>query len=193
MASIWEATADITQLVQRIKKDHHHPRLAQASIWVLISDGKGVVDNRIITVKAAKCTKHEKLSTGHDFKLTIMAETWANLTDAQRDIAVDEALCRCGVKYIPQTVEVNGKKEMLKDDWGRVLYTDQISFDNDGNPRWKINKPDAELFFSMLTRHGEYDESAENTTRALNRQPLKQPMVAQRADDIDAALEEEAA
>jgi len=188
MASIWEAPQDIQQLVHRLKKQYHHPRLAQASLWMLISDAKGVVDNKIIATRTGKCTKHEKLSTGHDFKITILAETWANLTDAQREIAVDEALCRCGVKYIPQTIEVNGKKETLKDEWGRVIHTDQISHDDEGNPRWKLNKPDAELFFAMLGRHGEHGEEVENVTRALNRQPLKEPTAAARADDIDAAI-----
>jgi len=172
MASIWEAPKDMRELFERVRHDHHQPRLAQASIWVLVTDAPGVRGDQVITTTVHKCSAAEKLASGHDFRIVVRSETWANLADPQRLIAADEALCQCGVKYVPQTVEVNGKKEILKDEWGRVLYTDQISYDEQGVPRWKLNKPDAALFYVLLGRHGEYCEAAENVTRALDRRPL---------------------
>lgn len=184
MSTPWEAPSDIKQLVKEIR-DNHHPEIAQASIWCLITDANGIHDNRVRSTITRKCTKTENLSTGHHFKIFVYAETWAKLTDAQRRIAIDEALCRCGVKYIPETIEVNGKRETLKDDLGRVIFTNEMAFDQDGTPKWKINKPDAEIYFAMLKRHVMYSEEVENTQRVLEGKPLKGPIAANRADVID--------
>ena len=192
MAEIWQAPEDIKQQVNELKAEHH-PHLAAASLWVLCSDGKAVKDNQIIPTQSKKCTKTEKLSSGHDFKIIIMAEVWDKLTDKQRQIALDEALCRCGVQRVPQTVEVNGKKEELKDEFGRTIFTEELAYDKLGQPKWKINPPDAGLYFALLARHGQYSEAAENVHRAIEHQPLKRPMAAERADAAEAELDAEMA
>ncbi len=184
MATIWEAPIEIRNRLNEAK-NAEHPHLTQASLWVLCSDSKAIRDNRVIATQTRKCTKTEKLSSGHDFKVIIMMETWANLTDTQREIALDEALCRCGVRFLPETIEINGKKEILKDDLGRIIYTDEIAYDKEGIPKWKINHPDAGLFFPLLARHRQYSEDAENVVRALEGQPLKLPISAQRADAVE--------
>ena len=181
MASIWQAPQDIRNRIRSIQ-DEHHPHLANASIWALVSDGPGIRDNQLIATQTKKCTQTEKLSSGHDFKIIIQVETWDKLTDAQRKIALDEALCRCGVKRVPQTMEINGRKEAVKDDLGRTIYTDEVEYDKEGRPKWKVNPPDAGLFYALLVRHGEYGEPAENVTRALQHKPIKQPIAAERAD-----------
>lgn len=188
MASIWEAPADIRRAAEQIKLEHH-PHLANASLWVLCSDGKAIRNNQLLVTQSKKCTQTEKLSSGHDFKLIVMAEAWSALPDAARKVALDEALCRCGVKYVPQTVEVNGRKEVVKDEIGRVIYTDQIEYDNEGRPRWKINPPDAGLYYALLERHGAYSDEADNASRALAGKPIRKPVIAERADTIE-ALEE---
>lgn len=181
MAGIWEAPDDIKKLVERVKEEHH-THLARAGVWVLCSDTKAVRNNQLVFTQSKKCTKTEKLSTGHDFKLVVMAELWGELTDAQRLAAVDEALCRCGVKYVPQTVEVNGRKEVVKDEWGRVVYTEEIDYDGENRPKWKINPPDAGVYYAMLMRHGKYNEEAENVARVLAGKAAKKPVAAERAD-----------
>ena len=185
MASIWEAPDDIRRNVEALKLEHH-PHLANASIWVLCSDGKALRNNQLLVTQTRKCTKTEKLSTGRDFKIIIMMEAWSVLPDAARQIALDEALCRCGVKYIPQTVEVNGRKEVVKDEVGRIIYTDQIEYDAEGAPKWRINPPDAGLYYALLQRRGQYSEEAENVTRALGGKAIKVPIMADRADQIAA-------
>jgi len=183
--NVWNATAEIAATGRKVKESHHHPRLALASIWWLICDSKPIQSDRFIAVKTQRCNKAEKLETQHDFKIVIIAEAWEMLTNDQREQALDEALCHCGVKYIPQMLEINGRKEPVKDDMGRIIYTDVISYDGDGVPKWKINQPDAGLFFAMLQRHGEYSEDARNVIRALNKKPLLQPTAAARADAVD--------
>lgn len=181
MPSIWPAPEGIRKQLREIKQDHH-AHLALASIWALCSDGAGVRDNRIIVTQTKKCTKTEKLSSGHDFKIVVMMESWSKLTDSQRHVALDEALCRCGVKYVPQSMEINGKKEIVKDDMGRTIYTEEMEYDQEGNPKWKINPPDADLFLTLLHRHGQYNEQAENVLRVANGQPPRRPLAAERAD-----------
>jgi hypothetical protein len=178
MANIWQAPADIKKLIDSIKEEHH-THLAAASIWALCSDGAAIRDNQLVATQTKKCTSTEKLSTGCDFKIIVMMETWSKLTDPQRKIAIDEALTRCGVKRVPMMVEVNGKKEPVKDDLGRTIYSDEMDYDKLGNPKWKINQPDAGLYFGMLMRHGEYSEQAENVIRAINGKPLKLPIAAE--------------
>lgn len=185
MANIWNAPAEISRLVHELR-DEHHPHLAQASLWVLCSDAKSVRHNHVIVTESKRCTKTEYLENKHDFKIIVLMEAWANLPDAARRIALDEALCRCAVKYVPQMMEVNGRKEVIKDELGRTVFTNEIDHDKEGRPRWYIKPPDASLYFPMLQRHGRYCEQADNAVRALNDKPLREPTIADRADMIEA-------
>ena len=190
MASIWEAPPEIRRALDEIKKENH-AHLAHASLWALCSDGKALRNNQFVVTQSKRCSQTEKLSSGSDFKVIVMMDAWSQLPDAARRVALDEALCRCGVKHVPQTVEVNGKKEVVKDELGRVIYTDEMEHDKEGRPKWKINPPDAGLYYAMLQRHGKYSEEAENTSRALGGKPLKKPVIAERADtakELDEAL-----
>lgn len=187
MSNLWEAPNEIKETVKGIKEQYHE-HLSLARIWVLATDANHVRDNHIIVTKTAKCTRTEKLSTNNDFKITIYMEAWSHLTDTQRDVAIDEALCRCGVKYLPQTVEMNGKKQVVKDDLGRTIYTDDIAYEEDGTPKWKMIQPDATLFYDLISRHGgKYNEEAENSQRAFDGKELIRPMIADRADIIEEA------
>lgn len=183
MAATWEANEDIKRKLREIKKEFH-PHLTLASIWVLCSDGNAIRDNHVIATKTQKCTRTEKLSSGHDFKITIMMETWAHLTDKAREIALDEALCRCGVRYVPLKMEINGRKEIVKDEVGRTVFTSEIQYDRENNPKWKINQPDAALYFDLLMRRGTYSEEADNTSRALQNKPIKSPQPAEESKDL---------
>jgi hypothetical protein len=185
MASIWEAPDDVRRTAEAIKLEHH-PHLANASLWVLCADGKAIRNNQLVVTQSKRCTKTEKLSSGHDFKIIVLMEAWSILPDVARKIALDEALCRCGVKYVPQTVEVNGRKEVVKDELGRTVYTDQIEYDAEGTPKWRINPADAGLYYPLLQRHGQYSEEAENVTRSLAGKPIKRPTIAERADQLAA-------
>jgi hypothetical protein len=184
MASLWVAPKEIQKLINEIK-DEHHDRLGSASVWALCADSKPIRNNQLVVTMTKKCSKTEKLSTGHDFKIIVLMEAWANLPDAARRLAVDEALSRCGVRYVPQTIEINGKKEVVKDDLGRTIFTDEIDVDKEGEPKWKINPPDAALYFPLLQRHGKYSEEAENTARAMAGKPIKGLTAADPKDLVD--------
>ncbi len=176
--SVWDAANDIVDMVKNIKLVSH-PHLVNANIWVLMSDSKGIRDNKIIYTKVSKTTKTEKYKTNNDFKIIIIGDSWTSATEVQRKIALDEALCHCGVKRVAMTMEVNGKKEVVKDDIGRTIYTEEIDTDSEGNPRWKTNSFDASLYYAMLQRHSNYSEEVSNVLAAANGRPLLLPNATQ--------------
>jgi hypothetical protein len=178
---IWEAPEDIRNLVGLLKEQYHQ-HLALAKIWVLVSDAKHIVDNQLVVTTSARCTKTEKLRTGNDFKIVVIADGWHLMTDHQRRVAVDEALCRCGVHYIPMVQKVNKKDEIIKDEIGRTIFTDTIATDDEGQPKWKVNKLDAGAYYQLLQRHGRYSEGIENIISALDGKPLKLPVAAVQPD-----------
>jgi len=185
MVSVWEAPRAIQDTVKRLRKAHH-PHLEQASIWVLCSDRSPLRRNKFVPTVTTLCTKTEKLSSGHDFKITISMDGWQRLTDPQREIALDDALHRCGVKREPETIEINGKAVVIKDDLGRIIYTDEIAYDKEGRPRWQIMPPDGEVFFGMLRRYKGYNDEAENTIRTIEGKPLVQQVAAAApVDEVD--------
>lgn len=183
-SQIWEATDEYKQLVNDLKNAYHE-HLALASIWVLITDQKHIVDNRLVITDTKRCTKTEKLKTGHDFKITIRAESWPVLTEAQRKIAIDEALCRCGVRFMPETMNINNKDIPIRDDIGRVIYTTTIATDDQGNPKWKMNQLDAGAYFGLLQRYNVYSEEVGNILNVLSGKPIKKPIAAVQQQDGD--------
>lgn len=171
MANIWNAMNEITRIIES-RKARFHEHLRDTTIWALCTDAKHVTGNRLNKIKVAKTTNTERLNVNSAFKFTIFMGWWTEATDDQRLVAIDEALARCGVKYEPQKVVINGKEQTAKDNWGRTLYTKAIAYDEDGNPKWRVNKPDAEVFFELVQRHGAYTPEVANVQRALNGEEL---------------------
>lgn len=192
MATIWDEHLESIQGLLKKVKDQHHPHLELASIWLLATNSNPIVDNKIVYTRVSRCTKTEKLKTNHDFKIIVSADVYLLLTDDQQEIVIDEALCRCGVKYMPQTIQTgNGKEEVVKDQLGRIIYTTEIALDSEGMPRWKLNKPDAETFFALLQRRGLYSQEIQNIDNALTGKPIVKPFVVDQAP-IDSVMDDEA-
>jgi hypothetical protein len=72
----------------------------------------------------------------------------------QREAYLDLQLSRCGVEYLPEEIEENGKKKPIKDEWGRVQYTQEVKVDDEGNPKWKVVPLDLEVFADNVRRYG---------------------------------------
>lgn len=182
--TIWEAPEEIRQLVGEIK-EAYHPHLILAKIWVLINDASPIVENQLVPMVTSRCTKTEKLKSGNDFKIIVVAEAWGLLTTQQKRVAIDEALCHCGVQYVPLTQKINKKDEVIKDEIGRIIYTDVIATDGEGLPKWKMNRPDASIYFGLIQRHEVYSEALENVQNALEKKPIKKIMAAIQPDADD--------
>ncbi len=158
----WKCPQDVADLIREIQTKNHSPRLAVASISSCFDDGKPFVKNKLNLGKVTKFSPFNKLwhATQYDFCVTIPADLWVSVLNAgQREAYLDLQLTRCEVEYIPVYVEFvkNGKtkKEKVKDEWGRVQYTDEIMEDEvSGDPKWKVLPVGMEVLTRSVRRYG---------------------------------------
>jgi hypothetical protein len=153
----WKAPAEIIELVEKVKSRFHLPRLAESSIVVAIEDSKPFLRNKLNLGKVSKFNALAKLWQGqaHDFCISIPSDLWHSiLKGEQREAYLDLQLTRCGVEYIAETVEENGKKKPVKDEWGRIQYTQEIKRDDEGAPKWKVLPLDLDVLTSNMRRYG---------------------------------------
>lgn len=156
-ANPWKTPQDVLELINRVKDKYHSERLANASIVSAFDDSKPFVRNKINLGKVAKFNHIARLwqSQQHDFCLVICAELWHNvLKNPEREALIDLLLSRCEVELVPETIEENGKKKPVKDEWGRIQYSNEMKVDDEGNPKWKIAPLDLELFAKNVRRYG---------------------------------------
>lgn len=152
----WKAPSEIVELLNQIK-DKHHPRLQNASIGIAMDDSKPFLRNKLNLGKVTKFSPLARLWQGqqHDFCLSIPMDLWHSvLKGNQREAYLDLQLSRCGVEYLPEEIEENGKKKPIKDEWGRVQYTQEVKVDDEGNPKWKVVPLDLEVFADNVRRYG---------------------------------------
>ena len=152
----WKAPSEVVELLAQIK-DKHHARLVNARIAISFDDSKPFLRNKLNLGKVTKFSPLARLwqKEQHDFCLSIPMELWHSvLKGDQRDAYLDLQLSRCGVEYLPEEVEVNGKKKPVKDEFGRVQYTQEIKVDDEGNPKWKVVPLDLEVFAENVRRYG---------------------------------------
>jgi hypothetical protein len=155
--TIWKATGDVLELLNKVKTSHHSDRLADASVVLCFDDSKAFVKNKINLGKVSKFSSLARLwqNQKHDFCLVICSDLWHDvLGNDEREALVDLLLSRCEVEMIPETIEENGKKKPVKDEWGRIQYTKEIKLDDEGNPKWKVAPLDLELFAKNVRRYG---------------------------------------
>lgn len=154
---IWKATGDVLDILDKVKVLHHSDRLSEASVVLCFDDSKPFVRNKINLGKVSKFNSLARLwqNQKHDFCLVICADLWHDvLGNPEREALVDLLLSRCEVERIPETIEENGKKKPVKDEWGRIQYTKEIKLDDEGNPKWKVAPLDLELFAKNVRRYG---------------------------------------
>lgn len=163
----WEAPADVRQTAEEVKAADH-PHLAEAVLALEFVDSKAFVKDRVNLGKVSKFSQAAKLwhpkDKKYDFCISLCADVWFGLLNQDQRLAtLDFHLCRCKVAYEPEVVEENGKKKPVKDEWGRVTYTDVIKRDDEGKPLWKLYSPaDIRVFTENIRRHGPwYEELAE--------------------------------
>ena len=156
---IWQANSEVHKLVETIKIKNHLPRLQEAKVAVCFNDAKAFIGDRFNWGKVAKFSPMAKIfqpeDRRYDFCVTIASDAWvAVLDEKQREALLDLHLERCQVEYVPVMIEENGKKIPVKDEWGRIQYTDQIKMDEDGIPKWKIVPLDLNVFQQNVWRYG---------------------------------------
>ena len=161
----WKASEEVSDLVNEVCQKYHADRIQNASIGVCFDESKPFVKNKLNLGKVTKFSPLAKLWQGTklDFCISISMDLWHSvLTEEQREAFIDLQLSRCGVEYLPEEIEENGKKKVIKDEFGRVQYTDVVKTDDDGNPKWIIRPLDLEVFSGNVRRYGLwYDELLE--------------------------------
>jgi hypothetical protein len=156
MSIITRAPAPILDIVEKVKSAYHTPRLELASIAVCLTDAKPFRGGKINLGKTSKFSNLNRLwqEKKHDFCITLCADLWYQiLNESQREALIDLHLTCCSVEYEPVTVTVNDKERPVKDEWGRLQYTDQFKFDDDGNPKWKVKNLDFLVFADNARRY----------------------------------------
>ena len=153
---IWKAAADVEAILNSVKTAHL-PRLDEATVGLAFDDSKPFIQNKLNLGKVSKFSPLARLWQGlpHDFCLSIPFDLWQSvLKGKQREAYLDLQLTRCQVEYIPETIEENGKKKPIKDEWGRIQYTKEIKRDDSDNPKWKVVPLDVEIFAENVRRYG---------------------------------------
>lgn len=161
MGAIWKAKQEVIDLLENVKEKHHHPRLQVASVVACFADSKPFIKNRFNWGSVKKFSPFQTLwlSQKHTFCITLCADLWHDiLNDLQREALLDLHLTRCEPVFVPETVEENGKKKVIKDDWGRVQFTDQVKLDEDGNPKWQIAPLDIVVITKNVQRYSLWTE-----------------------------------
>src|SRR5262252_14220 len=153
----WKASADVQESMLAVKRAHHSPRLDQAAVAVCFEDSKPFIRNKLNLGKVLKFSDLSKLWHGQklDFCLVLCSDVWYSLlVDLGREALLDLQLTRCEVEYLPVTVEVNGRKKVVKDEWGRVQYTNQMRFNDVGDPVLRVEILGPPVFASNVRRYG---------------------------------------
>ena len=151
------STAARTQLYQVLEK--HHPHLADAMIALEFVDSKAYIKDRLNLGKVSKFSKATQLwfpdTAKYDFCITLCIDVWTELLDeTQCEALLDLNLSRCQVEYEPETVIVNGKTQVVRDEYGRTEYTNDIKHDDEGQPIWKVSLLDVNVLVQNIKRYG---------------------------------------
>ena len=85
----------------------------------------------------------------------------------QQEAWLDLVLTRCQVEYEPNTIVENGKKVVIKDEYGRVEYTDVIKTDDEGAPIWKVSPMNLAVISANVKRYGAWFEDLVSLKKAI--------------------------
>ena len=136
--------------------------MPKPSIVACFDDTKPFLRNKLNLGKVTKFSSLAKLwqVQPHDFCLSIPTDLWYSVLQGdQREAYLDLQLTRCEVEYLPEFADVNGKKVPIKDEWGRVQYSQEFKTDDDGNVKWKVVPFDLEVLVKNLRRYGLWMDS----------------------------------
>lgn len=178
MAKLPPSAADskVIELFKEVKEKDHLPRLAEAEIAICFIDQKPFNKGNFNWGKVRRFQSVDKLwhpdHRKYDFLITLSLDAWNILNAGQREALADLHLTRCSVEYEPvkEEVTVKGviKKRIVKDDWGRVEYTQDIKRDPEtGEPKWKVIGLGLHVFCANVKRYGSWIEEIIDLKEAL--------------------------
>jgi hypothetical protein len=149
MSIIWKAPSTILDQLNELKQKHHSPRLDAAEFVVAFNESKPFVKNRFNWGSLKRFSDFHKIWQGQKY------EIWQSMLTPDQQLALlDLHLCRCAPEYVPESVIEGKKKKVIKDEWGRVKYTNELKYDDNGNPKWVVTPLDIEVFMENVSRYG---------------------------------------
>jgi len=153
----------------------YHSHLEEAKIVLYACDKNKNRANKVIIADASKASTKMKASTNADFTITVYMTPWSDLNMNQKKACLDHELCHCGVHYEPVKEAVGGTRggrqrfKVVRDEYGRVQYTNEIKRDENGEPKWRLLPHDLEEFRDIVARHGIWDEDIQSFKEVLDR------------------------
>ena len=168
-----KAGPQVISLLNEVK-EKNHPHLAQALVACSFVDVKPYSKGVLNLGKVSKFSGAVKLwlpnDHKYDFLISLPADVWYGLfNDKQKEAWLDLLLTRCQVEYEPSTVVVNGKKQVVKDEFGRIEYTDVPKTTDDGSIVWKVAPLDAAVIAANIGRYDTWFESFVNLKMAIDK------------------------
>ena len=170
MADSWPAAQDIVDLMEEVKAKYHSPRVDGMSIAVAMEDSKPWNNNRLNLGGIAKFPPKYRIwcKDEYDFALTICGDVWQDILKPDQKLAyVDLQLTRLEPVYEPETVMEGKKKVVVKDDLGRVVYTEEVKLDKNGAPKWQVLPLDPVVFSRNARRFGLWYPDLEDLADAI--------------------------
>ena len=159
---IWKVSDEVISVFNSVK-DKFHSRIKDVRIALCFDDSKLFVKNKLNLGKVVKFNSLNKLwqNNSYDLCLIIPADLWTDVLkdNSQREAYLDLQLTRCDVEYIPQEIKENNKKIKVKDDYGRIQYTNEPKLDKDGNLKCVVSPIDIEVYTNNVSRFGLWYES----------------------------------
>jgi hypothetical protein len=133
MSGFYKADADIEKIARELIAGYH-PEVSDANFgyWIKEKTSKSDEERNIVVV-AKKVSPLFNAITDLDFILTINGDLWVQLSETERKIKVDSALCCCTTK-----LDENGDEKLTED--GHVIY--------------ELRQPDIVEHVKILDRYG---------------------------------------
>lgn len=173
--SIWELAEDsleyslMNEIIAR-----YHQTLQEAKIILYGCDKNRIRDGQVVIAKAEKSSQKMKASAGSDFTITMHMMPWGDLTLDQKKACMDHELTHCGVQFEPIKERVGTKWKVVKDEYGRKQYTNDIKRDENGIPKWKLVSHDLEEFNNIVLKHGVWDQNIKSFKEALEKRVVNE-------------------
>jgi len=177
MPLVVKASPEVRQLLDDVKAKNH-PHLNQALVALEFVESKPFVRDRINLGKVSRFNESTRLlfpqNEKYVFLITLCADVWFGLLkESQREAILDLHLSRFKVAYEPNAVVVNGKKQVVKDEYGRVEYTDVVKTDDEGNPVWKVMPLDITTIAENVKRYSTWYEDLVLLQQAIDSHEVK--------------------
>ncbi len=157
MAKVWAGDENVFALVNKVKEQYHLPRLQAARIAVSFVDSKPFIGGRFNWGKVSKFSAAAKVWHGdeYDFLITLSDTAFNDVLEGkQREANIDLLLNCCQVEYVPEMETKGAKPKPAKDKWGRIIFTDEIKLDEEGDVKWKVVPLDLHAYQDNVVRYG---------------------------------------